>query len=298
VDIRQLRYFIAIAEERKISAAAKKLHIAQPPLSQQLKNLERELGVKLVERAGKELELTEAGHILYKHALKITQALEESQIEVKEMRNGSRGKLTIGVNTLSHEQLPSLLHQFKQEYPNITYKIQQNESAQLCKLVKERVIELAIIRLPLELDEFSVLYLHAEPFYFVTSNQVRHGSKEISYEQIQHYPLILPSTEGLGVYHMILEEFSRRELTANILCECSDITMLLQLVSSGFGASIVPEVVVKIHKNFDLQAFKILDTRLTASSGLIWLKNHYLSKAAQNFVDLIRNHSCGLEKQW
>lgn len=288
MDIKQLRYFIAIAEEKQISAAAKRLHLAQPPLSQQLINLEKELGVALVVRHARGLELTEAGRILYKHAVKIASLVEESEIEVKEVGEGTKGTLSIGVNTLSSELLPILLKRFQESYPHVTYKIQQNESDQLLKMVKEKAIELAIIRLPLELNDFSILHLKTEPLRFASSTRIPGLSATITYEQICHHPLLLPSIEGLGVYHLILEEFSRRRLEPVILGECSDIAVLLQLVSSGFGATIVPEVVLRMHPGHDLQVYEIADATMAASSGVIWLKDYYLSKAAQNFLDLLR----------
>lgn len=287
MDIRQLRYFIAIVEERKISAAAERLHISQPPLSQQLKAMEEELGSKLVERSGKFLEITEAGKALYKYALQMTQLMEEAKLEVREVGNGAKGRLTIGINTFSEAKLPEILRQFKEQYPKVTYKIQQNESAHLCKLVRDRVVELAITRLPLELDDFSVLHLHTEPFYFIASQQ-EPLDREVSLEELQHYPLILPSTEGLGVHYLILEAFSRFHLQPNIVGECSDITLLMDLISSGFCASIVPETMLKRHPGYAIQAHQISGANLSASVGLIWLKNHYLSKAAQNFIDLIK----------
>lgn len=164
MDIRQLRYFIAIAEEKQITAAAERLHMTQPPLGQQLKGLEEELGVQLFVRSGKWLELTDAGEALYRRALSLTKALEETKLEVKEIGSGTRGKLMLGINTLSSIVLPQLLHKFKEAYPLITYKIQQNESAQIVRLLKERSIELGIVRLPLELGDFEVLELPSEPF--------------------------------------------------------------------------------------------------------------------------------------
>ncbi|MCP3774657.1 LysR family transcriptional regulator [Paenibacillus sp. MZ04-78.2] len=287
MDIRQLRYFIAIAEERQITAAAKRLHMAQPPLSQQLQLMERELGVTLLERQGRQLKLTEAGRLLYKHALHITKLFEESQIEVKEAGIGLTGKLSIGVNTLSDGGLPELLRTFREKFPAITYKIQQNESAQLCKLVKERAIELAIVRFPLDLSEFSIRHLREERFFYVTSRRRRPlDGKSISLGQIGQEPLILPSTEGLGVYQMIVEEFARHGLKPNVLSECSDIAMLLELVSSDFAATLVPESVLELHRGFDLQVYELAGTHIASSSVLIWLKDHYLSKAAQNFIEL------------
>ncbi len=106
---------------------------------------------------------------------------------------------------------------------------------------------------------------------------------------MKKFPLILPSTEGLGVYNMILDVFSKYQLCPNIVAECSDISILLDLVASDFGASIVPETVIQRHKSYPIQAFKIADTNLSASTGLIWLKHHELSSIAQNFVNLYKS---------
>ncbi|WMT41868.1 LysR family transcriptional regulator [Paenibacillus sp. D2_2] len=290
MDIRQLRYFIAIVEEGKISAAADRLHMSQPPLSQQLKAMEEELGSRLVERGGKSLEMTEAGKALYKYALQMTQLLEEAKLEVKEVGNGVNGRLTIGINTFSVDGLPDILQRFKELYPKVTYRIQQNESSHLCKLVEERIVELAIIRLPLELEHFSVLHLHTEPFYFITSaQQPLHDREEVSLADIHSYPLILPSTEGLGVHYSIIEAFSRHQLQPNLIGECSDIPLLLDLVTSEFAASIVPETVLRRHPGYPIQAYEIIGNGLSTSVGLIWNKHHYLSKAAQNFVEMLRD---------
>jgi DNA-binding transcriptional LysR family regulator len=289
MDIRQLRYFIAIVEERKISAAAKRLHMSQPPLSQQLKAMEKELGSKLVERSGKYLEVTEAGNALYKNALEITQLLEETKTEVMEVGKGVNGRLTIGVNTFSVRGLPEVLETFQTQFPKITYKIQQNESSHLCQLVRDRIVELAIIRLPLPLDDFSVLHLCNEPFYFITSKEHPSFDEEISLTDIQQYPLLFPSTEGLGVHYLILEAFSRFKLQPTIVGECSDITLLMDLVTADFAASIVPETLLHRFKGYPINAYRISNsTELTGSVGLIWLKDHNLSKAAQNFIKMIQ----------
>ncbi|WP_042471543.1 LysR family transcriptional regulator [Bacillus ndiopicus] len=288
MDIRQLRYFIAIVEEQKISAAAERLHISQPPLSQHLKAMEQELDAKLIERNGRFFEVTEAGKTLYKYALQMTQLMEEAQAEVKEIGNGGSGILKIGVNTLSVSKLSDVLQQFKQLYPNVTYKIQQNESAYLCRLVRERHVELAFIRLPLELEDFSVVHLYTEPFYFITSQKQFPLHEEISLIDIQQESLILPSTEGLGLHYLIWEAFSRQQIQPNIISECSDITLLLKLVEANFGTAIVPESVLKQHHLNNIYTYKIDSSSLASSVGLIWLKNHYLSKTAQNFVELFK----------
>ncbi|MCR8634767.1 LysR family transcriptional regulator [Paenibacillus radicis (ex Xue et al. 2023)] len=288
MDLKQLRYFMAIAEEGQITSAARKLHIAQPPLSQQLKAMETELGVQLFEREGRGVQLTEEGKALYRHAVKIISSMEEAQEEIRAIRNGWSGKLTIGINTLSDERLPRILMAFRQKHPQFTFKIQQNESAQLCQLLKERTIDLAIVRMPVPLDDFTVYDVKSEPYYFVTSQSHQEECSPVPFNRIQDYPLIIPSTEGLGLYNMIQEEFAQRGLQPNIICESSDISTLIQLVSVGCGATIIPGAVLKLHQHIPVHCLEIEGNLPSALSGLIGLRNGWVSKASQLFIDAYR----------
>lgn len=292
MDIRQLRYFIAIVEEKSISAAARRLHISQPPLSQQLKAMEEELGTMLLERSGKNMVVTDAGKTLYSYALQMDQLLQEAKMEVNEVGNGVNGRLTIGVNTFSVAELPEILLQFQKQYPKVTYKIQQNESAHLCQLVRDRAIELAFIRLPLELDDFSVLHLYTEPFYLITSQKQKRFEHEVKLTDITNERILLPSTQGLGVHYSILEAFSKFQLQPPVIGECSDVALLMDLVSNDFCSSIVPETLLHRHKGFAIHAHKISPTvGMSSPLGLVWLKNHRLSNTARNFIDLFKNFS-------
>ncbi|QHT61111.1 LysR family transcriptional regulator [Paenibacillus lycopersici] len=296
MDIRQLRYFIAIVEERSISAAARKLHLSQPPLSQQLKAMEEELGAALLERNGKYMEVTDAGKTLYAYALQMDQLMQEAQMEVKEVGNGVNGRLAIGVNTFSVADLPGILHRFRKRYPKVTYKIQQNESAHLCQLVRDRAIELAFIRLPLELDDFTVLHLYTEPFYLITSRNHKRFEQEVSLADMADERLLLPSTQGLGVHYLILEAFSHHRLHPAVIGECSDILLLMDLVSTGFCSSIVPETLLQRYQGFAIHAYKISPAAgMSSPLGLIWLKNHRLSNTARNFIDVFRQEGKHLQ---
>ena len=288
MDIRQLRYFLMIADEKQVSAAAKKLYMSQPPLSQQLKNLEASVGEKLFERSGKYLEMTEAGKVLYKYALQITQLLEEAKNEVQDVSAGVDGKLSIGINTFSLANLNTVFHEYKRKYPKITYKIQQNESSLLCYLLKQREIEMALVRLPLEIDDFTLQHVHSEPFYVISSKDKKIFSGEVTLKEVSQYPLVLPSIKGLGVYYSIHEAFSKAKIQPNIIAEFSDLKLMMQLVSTDFGISIVPESLLYLYKEYPVRVNKIIDKeQLSGEIGLIWLKDHRLSKAAQNFKDTL-----------
>lgn len=283
MDIRQLRYFTIIAEEKNISQAARKLHMSQPPLSQQLKQMEETLGVALVYREGKKLQLTEAGERLYHHAVQITKLMEEGMEEVKEVGNGLKGALKFGVNTLSETLLPQLLFEFREQYPAVTYEIHQNESGHLFQLLRERVIDLAIIRFPVHSPDFSSIMLKDEPFYFVNKEV---WTSEVTLSTIARVPLILPSTKGQGLHDFIIQAFDKQGLKPDIICRCSDLTLLSRLVQQGFGATLVPENAMHIFAKTDVHSYLMKDGDLVSQYGIAWMKKYYLSNVAERFLEL------------
>ncbi|MBM6385067.1 LysR family transcriptional regulator [Paenibacillus sp. 7523-1] len=289
MDIKQCRYFIAIAEEKQITAAARRLHMAQPPLSQQLKLMEEELGVALFERKGRLMELTQAGRSFYDYAVTMTKYMEEAVMEMQSFRYGIRGKLSLGMNTISDSLIPKALQQFRTSHPQVTYKIQQNESAQLCSMLDDGLIELACVRMPVKTKHYEVLHLPQEPLYYISPEPLEStGENGTYFDQLAEVPLLLPSTEGLGMFELILEKFREHQVKPSIMGECSDVAMLLELVRLGFANSIVPGTVLQLHHEQSIHIYRILDSNSTVGSALVWLHHRYLSKPAQQFVQLVR----------
>ncbi|MNI34914.1 HTH-type transcriptional regulator GltC [compost metagenome] len=217
--------------------------------------------------------------------------MEEAQAETRESGLGIRGKLSIGVNTLSDVTLPQALSRFRSLYPKVTFKIQQNETNTLVKLIREKSLDMAIIRLPIDLEDFDYVLLGEEPLLFAVGEAgpgaLPEAQAAVSYETIGGYPLLLPSTEGLGLYNLLLEQFRSRGLSPAIIGECSDIGMLLELVSSGFGASILPQTSLGRHASTGIQTYIIDDPQAVSGSAVIWLKRQYLSKAATLLIEAI-----------
>src|SRR5699024_8228157 len=118
----------------------------------------------------------------------------------------------------------------------------------------------------------------------------RKPTRTITLEDMSKIPLIIPSTEGLGIYHTILETFTRRDLQLNIVAECSDMHILMELVKSGMGATIVPKSVLDAYGVEGLYSIPINDAHMTSSLGFILLENHYISTPAKNFIKLIKHY--------
>ena len=288
MDIKQLRYFVAIAEEKQITKAAKRLHMAQPPLSQQLKKMEEELDVLLFNRKGNTLELTQAGVALYQKATDIIRVFEEMIKETKEMVGGLSGNLRIGVNTFSDFQLAGYLNEFHKRYPNVYYTVYQGNSVELTKMIKEGLLDIGYVIFPIESHEVNILPIKTEPFVYLTNEPVEDSEAIVSLKNISQNAFILPSNEGLGIYKMIVSEFSRLHIKPVVKSECSDIKLLLELVKQGFGVTVVPESVVKTYDTSQLYCYQLEEKELTSTVGIIWSKGRYLAKTVENFLDMIK----------
>ena len=149
MDLKQLQYFIAVVEEENISAAARKLHMSQPPLSHQIKLLEQELGVRLLERGPRKVILTDEGKLLYKRAHHMLELADTTIRELEECRKGHAGTLHIGtVSTSGAVMTDDRVLAFHRAYPHIRFEIHEGNTIELIDWIEAGIIELAVIRTP------------------------------------------------------------------------------------------------------------------------------------------------------
>lgn len=289
MDVKQLHYFATIAEEGQITRAAKKLYMAQPPLSQQLKLLEQELGVSLFERQGRELKLTEAGQVLYNRSKEILYKVNDTVTEVTETGEGLRGVLSIGSVKTCFCYIPDRMKQFQNEYPNVSFKLIEGDSFRLAQYLNDRDIELAIVRKPLDMSEFSYQPLPNDNFVAVVSDEWGlSGQDTISMKEMEDLPLMLLHRAGvgeLGLYELVLDHFEQHNIQPNVICECADAAMLLSLVKAGVGATLLPQSTLKAFPAYGLKVLELEDTMIQSESALIWLKDRHLSKHASRFIE-------------
>ncbi|WP_110928111.1 LysR family transcriptional regulator [Bacillus massiliglaciei] len=288
MDIRQLKYFVTIAEEGKITTAAKKLNIAQPPLSRQLKQMEEELGVILFDRDNKSLNLTLEGERLHLRAKELLNKLDETMVEIQELRKDASGILSVGSNLYCASLILSKVVDIREKNPGLTFKVWEGETIHLIKMLSKRQIEIAITNSPITEKSISQMPLESDPYVLVLPEKwTWSGSEQCRLEEIIDLPLILLRPNyGLGAYGQIVNEFQRLDLEPNILCECQDLIMLLGLVSSGFGATILPLSLLSLHSLGGFRVIQLKDQTLISEPKVIWRKNSYLSKAAKEFLNL------------
>ncbi|MBD7969171.1 LysR family transcriptional regulator [Paenibacillus gallinarum] len=291
MDIRQLRYFLAIANEGQITRAAKVLNMEQPPLSRQLRQMEQELEVTLFDRSGHKLYLTHAGEILRQKAELLIQQFHETIQEVKEVDEGVLGILSIGAVVSCISLLPPKIKMFREQYPEVTFKISEGDHFLLAKQLEQRTIELIVARLPFEatseMSPYSVLPLPSDPFVAVLPSDWGLASTHdsIRMHELADIPfLTLKTDETTAMHNRVMNECKRHGFEPAVICECSSVAIIIALVASGIGGTILPRSVMA---SFPLPAIKMLpiaDINSESDVGIVWLKDRYLSKSARHFI--------------
>ncbi|URZ16976.1 HTH-type transcriptional regulator CatM [Clostridium felsineum DSM 794] len=285
VDIKQLRYFYTIAEEGKITTAAKKLHIAQPPLSYQLKNLENELGVKLVERGSRSIKLTDAGLMLYNRAKQILNLTQTTIDELNDFKNGTHGTLSIGTVSSSGPSLVNnILLKFHEKYPLINFEIHEGNTYELLEILKRGIIEFAIVRTPFNAYGFNCIYLPSEPMAAIMHPDFNYSSKSTTkINELYDKPLIFYRRFEKLIY----EACENSGFHPKVFCKNDDARTSLLWASAGLGIAITPKSVVSLG-NSNLVCKEIEDLSLSTQLAVIWPKNSYISSTAENFFEMFK----------
>ncbi len=283
MDLRQLKYFLAIAEEEQITKAAKKLHIAQPHLSRELKLLEDELGLSLAERGNKKISLTEAGKLLQIKAEKIIELSESTLDDMQSLKEGLAGSIRIGtVSSSGPLILSSKILDFHKTYPKLKFEIWEGNTYKMLDLLDSEIIDLALVRSPFSFNNYSSLVLAEEPMIAVMHKDLDWtSSKKISLSDLRDRPLIIYRR----FENLILELARRENFEPSFICKNDDARTSLLWAKSGLGICLVPQSSINLI-NKDQLVYKEIDHPLLVTQVLaIWLNDKPLSQSSQNFID-------------
>ena len=159
MNTRQMEYFVAIAEERQVTAAAARLHMSQPPLSRELARMERELGVRLVVRGPRSVELTEAGKLLYRRCREVLELTGAMEREVESFGSGGSGVVSLGLVSSSGASVPSdAMAPFVDDYPNVRFDVHEGNTFEVIDMLNRGIVELGFVRTPFERGQLSCRY--------------------------------------------------------------------------------------------------------------------------------------------
>ncbi|MEI7025061.1 LysR family transcriptional regulator [Paenibacillus sp. y28] len=296
MDLRQLKYFLAIARENQITRAARVLNMEQPPLSRQLKLMEEELGVKLFDRFGKRLELTHAGELLRQKAERLLGEFDETIREVKELDAGIKGVLAIGAVVSCISLLPRKIELFREKHPLVTFKISEGDHFLLAYQLEKRSIDLIVARLPFEAPSgtqpYSVLPLPSDPFVVIIPRKwdLNPSTESIRMQELADVPLLTLKTDRTtGMHEKVMKECRRHGFEPRVIGECSSVAIIISLVAAGIGATVFPKSVMASFPLPDIRMLTIADADFQSDVGLLWLKDRYLSASARQFIAMFQS---------
>ncbi|NFI03822.1 LysR family transcriptional regulator [Clostridium botulinum] len=292
MDIRQLRYFLTIAEEGHITAAAKKLNISQPPLSKQLKLLEEELGVILFNRTSRNLELTDAGILLQNKSSQLLELYKSTVNEMKNFNNGIEGTLGIGtVCSSGINILPQKIKEFCKQHPKINYEIYEGNSFKIMELLNNGVIDVGFVREPFNLSLYNSFVIkdnlknNLNDYFVVMAKSKFYNSIEsntILINELKDKPLIINRRYD----DVIKIACNKAGFEPHIICKNDDIITSLSWAEAGIGISILPLTASNILPNVNLKIKKIIEPSIESYLRLIWTKNKPLSNISRNLIKM------------
>lgn len=246
MEIKRLRYFVAVAEELHFGRAAERLEMAQPPLSRQIAQLEKDLGVQLFDRSRSQIRLTPAGDVMLERARDIIERLESTYREVSLIGQGSAGRLRIAfVGSASHGVLPTLIKSYRSHYPNVDLALSAMNNAELERAVIQREIDIAVARPSLDIEELRTLTLHQEPLMLaIPDNSRLNAVQNIALKDLTDETFVLyPRRPRPSFADYILKVCAEEGLKPRDTVFAQDYQTAISLVSVGVGISIVPESV-------------------------------------------------------
>ncbi len=291
MDLRHLRYFVAVAEERHFTRAAERIGIQQPPLSQQIRQLEEELGTPLFRRLARGVELTEAGELLLNEARQILQHVERTKANVLSRARGDTGRLNLGFAGATYFQprVPAVIQAFRDLYPNVLLSPEQSNTPHLVECLRNGSVDVAFVRPPVADSEgIAILPVVEEPMRIVLP--IRHSlAKEphIPLKALAGENLILfPRAIGQGLYDSIIASCQRVGFSPILGQEAPQIPSIVCLVAAGFGVSVIPKSIEQIRAD-GVVYLPVKGEAPVAPIGVAYRKDDRRA-TVRNFVTLAR----------
>jgi DNA-binding transcriptional LysR family regulator len=272
MELRHLRYFVATAEELHFTRAAQRLGIAQPPLTQQIKSLETELGLKLFDRLPGRVELTDAGRVFFEDAQRILDGVGRAVARSQSSAKGMVGRLGIGfTESASFSNLvTSSLRRYRRDFPNVELSFEEARTAQLIELLRQGRIDVAFVRPPVARgSDITFRRLSSEPMVVAVPRSHRFaGRRSVRLVELENEEFILyPRATRLGLSDMILTACERTGFSPLIAQRAPQISSTINFVAASLGITIVPECMMKSRSDA-VSYVRLSSPRLYAELGV------------------------------
>ena len=285
MDIQSVQAFVEVSDNGSFSRAAKTLYLTQPAVSKRIQALEQSLDVKLFDRIGKRVQLTEAGRALLPSCRRILDEIDEGQRIISNLRGATRGRLRLASSHhIGLHRLPAVLREYANNWPLVELELRFIPSELACEQVLNGTIELALITLPEAADERLLLQpVWQDPMYTVVSSDHELAERNrVTRAQLLQYPAVLPSH---GSYtRRLIDTALDLDETVNTLLETDFLETIKAMVHAGLGWSMLPESML----DDSLCVLRMSRARIARRLGIVMHRSRTRSAAANAMMELLR----------
>ena len=300
MELRHLRYFVVVGEEEHFGRAADRLHVVQPALTRQVRQLEEELGCALFERLKRGVRLTEAGKSFLEEARRLLSDLERTVDRTKLIAQGKVGRLRVGfadIATYSGE-LASILRDFRAKWPDVRLELFPSSSVTAGEQLRDRDVDVAFVYLfPANLSELKTHKICSDRWVLALPQAHRLvKSKQVRLGDLRGEPFVwFPRTVAAPLYDRILFKCHAAGLTLNIVQEGNSLTTIMSLVAGGIGLSFTIKSAERM-KPDKVVLREVEDLRLNLEFYAIWRADNKLP-ALWKFIEIVRSRSTEISRR-
>lgn len=285
MEIRTLRYFLAVAREENITRAAEFLHIAQPSLSVQLMELEKEIGKKLMIRGKRKITLTDEGVLLRKRAEEILSLVEKTERELASDDEIINGDISIGSGeTEAMSFVITAAKELSLDFPNIRYNLYSGDADAIMEKIDKGILDFGIVMEPIDSTKYESLSLYVTDVWglLMKKSSPLSSKDNISAKDLKNIPLIIPKRDGIqkDLSNWLENNFD----DLNIVATYNIINTASLMVKKDFGYAITLDKLVDTSQNSEL-CFKPFSPKINVNLFIIWKKYQIFSKASEKFIE-------------
>lgn len=294
MELRHLRYFVAVAEELHFTRAARRIGIAQPPLTFQIKALEKELGVQLFERQPGRVSLTAPGQVYLEEARAILEHVRKAAVRCQMSAQGVVGRISIGMTESAsfRDEVTDALHRYRSLYPRVEMLLEESRTGPLMDGLRQGRIDVAFVRLPIGEDaDIHFSLVSTEPLVVVVPRGHRLAArKQLRLEDLRDELFVLyPRSERTGVPEMIVAACEARGFSPKVVQDAPQLSSTINLVASSLGVSIVPACMSGSRADH-VRYIALKGSGMVASLGIAHRASG-LTPVIQNLLDLLARHA-------
>jgi DNA-binding transcriptional LysR family regulator len=295
MELRHLRYFVTVAEELHFGKAATRLSIVQPSLSQQIQQLENELGFPLFYRTKRSVELTDAGKVFLLEARHVLTQVQEAKRAAQRAYRGEMGRLVVGyISSSTYDLLPMMLRVYRERFPEVEVALRELTTQEQLRALEEEYIQVGLLRLPINAPMVSNEVVRREPIVCVLPEEHHLARRErVAVSLLAEEPFVLQSSHrGGGYYVQLMKLCLASGFSPNVIQEVTEMHTIVGLVAAGMGVSLVPLSTCNIRSQGVVYR-ELEGTATQTEMAVAWLRNSR-SALVQNFLAVAKEIATNL----